>query len=489
MDNDWTAPFKSCCCIILSNRKSVKMLFLTNFSSSYQNRLFVTSNSRHVDETERQEAIKQAFLHTWNGYVTYAWGYDELQPVAKAGVNGWGAFGITILDSIDTMMIMGLKEEVAMARGWVEKLNFKKNQDVNVFESTIRMLGGLLSAYDLSMDSLYLSKARELADLLLHAFNTNSGIPYSTVNLQTGYGWSPKWVDGHSFLSEFGSIQLEFRYLSHVTNDTKYATYVNKINDLLAKTNVAHFDGLYPTLFHPHTGLPRGSHLTYGSRGDSFYEILLKQYLQSSKTDKQSFEIYLRAVEGTKKRLLKYTPDGLAYIDEMENNLLKNKVDHLTCFSGGMLALDGIPQHLEIAKKIIYTCWQFYERNPTGLAPEIAEMSENHPGFKNRAAHYLLRPETVESLFVLYRQTGDKMYQDWGWSIFRALEMYCKTEAGFSGILNVGSVRTTQDNKLQSFFLAETLKYLFLLFSPTTFIPLDEYVFNTEAHPTRIFGK
>eukprot|EP01126_Amoeba_proteus_P048577 TRINITY_DN5626_c0_g2_i1.p2 TRINITY_DN5626_c0_g2~~TRINITY_DN5626_c0_g2_i1.p2 ORF type:complete len:117 (-),score=15.61 TRINITY_DN5626_c0_g2_i1:70-420(-) len=116
-------------------------------------------------------------------------------------------------------------------------------------------------------------------------------------------------------------------------------------------------------------------------------------------------------------------------------------------------------------------------------------MSENHPGFKNRAAHYLLRPETVESLFVLYRQTGDKMYQDWGWSIFRALEMYCKTEAGFSGILNVGSVRTTQDNKLQSFFLAETLKYLFLLFSPTTFIPLDEYVFNTEAHPTRIFGK
>eukprot|EP01126_Amoeba_proteus_P023409 TRINITY_DN2352_c0_g1_i20.p1 TRINITY_DN2352_c0_g1~~TRINITY_DN2352_c0_g1_i20.p1 ORF type:complete len:606 (+),score=123.99 TRINITY_DN2352_c0_g1_i20:1182-2999(+) len=437
-----------------------------------------------VEAKEMQEAVKKAFLHTWNGYVTYAWGSDEIRPVSKVGSSGWGGLGMTIIDSIDTMMIMGLTEEVKRARAWVEGLNFNIAYGASTFESTIRLVGGLLAAYDLSSDDLYLNKARELADRLMPAFKSPSGIPYSTVELNSGRAWSPTWTSGNSFLSEVGSIQLEFRYLSAKTKDSKYADVVNKVMDVISRENVDHFDGLYPTFFHPDTGRSSGSHLTYGSRGDSFYEILLKQYLQKGKKEEKLGKMYSRVVTGTKKRLLKHSLDGLYYIDEMENGRLKNKVDHLTCFAPGMFALDG--ENLDLAEKLIQTCWQFYEKNPTGLAPEIASMAEDRSGFRNQAPHNLLRPEMVESLFVLYRKTGKQIYRDWGWAIFQAFEKHCKTEAGFSGLTNVGVVPAEHNDKTESFFLAETLKYLYLLFSPPTLIPLDEYVFNTEAHPTRL---
>jgi len=437
----------------------------------------------------RREAVKQAFLHHWNGYVKHAWGYDELKPVSKQGGGGWGGLGATIVDSIDTMMIMGLTEQIEKARTWIEALNFNVNYDASTFETTIRYLGGLLAAYDLSKDELYLDKAKDLADRLLPAFNSKSGIPYSTVNLKTKTATSPTWAGGSSFLAEFGSIQLEFRYLSAVTGNPVYADKVNKITSVMANADVSNWNGLYPSMYHPDRNMFTSSHLTFGARGDSFYEILLKQYIQSGRTEKMPWDIYTKAMKGMIQKLIQRTQDNLTYIDEMENGQYKNKMDHLACFSAGMLALDDIETHLELGKELMYTCWQFYERNPSGLGPEIASLSTHRAGFTNQASHYLLRPETVESLFVLYRVTGDIQYQDWGWKIFQALEKNCKTEVGYSGVQNVGVAQVSWDDKAESFFLAETLKYLYLLFSPKALIPLDEFVFNTEAHPTSIFPK
>lgn len=104
-------------------------------------------------------------------------------------------------------------------------------------------------------------------------------------------------------------------------------------------------------------------------------------------------------------------------------------------------------------------------------------------------AKYILRPETIESLFVLYRVTNDKRYQDLGWMIFQAIQSNCRTPAAYSGIRDVDasfSIEINFDDSMQSFFWAETLKYLFLLFGPTDVLPLDEYVFNTEAHPLKV---
>ena len=118
---------------------------------------------------------------------------------------------------------------------------------------------------------------------------------------------------------------------------------------------------------------------------------------------------------------------------------------------------------------------------------------------------YILRPETVESVFVLYRVTGDEKYREIGWKIFEALNKQCRTPSAYSGLKNVNHKAeqvkptarlqhlppdpTNWNDSMESFFLAETLKYLYLLFSPTDVIPLDRYVFNTEAHPLGIIVK
>jgi hypothetical protein len=131
-----------------------------------------------------------------------------------------------------------------------------------------------------------------------------------------------------------------------------------------------------------------------------------------------------------------------------------------------------------------------YARFPTGISPEYVQFHEGSdldvgPG----APHYLLRPETVESFFVLYHLTGDPVYREWGWEVFQAIERYCRTQAGYGSIRDVRRTNImAPDDKMESFFLAETLKYLYLLFDPETPIDmLHKHVFNTEAHPLRIF--
>ena len=170
----------------------------------------------------RQQRIVDAFRHAWKGYQQDAFGKDEYQPLSQSGHN-WapGGIGLMMTDAIDTMLLMNLTEEYAMTREWIAtQLDFDKNQDVNVFETTIRVLGGLLSAYHLSgNDPVYLEKATDLGNRLLGAFQTESGIPYASVVLSTGL---PFTFHVPSSTAEVTTIQLEFKYLSHVTGDPKY---------------------------------------------------------------------------------------------------------------------------------------------------------------------------------------------------------------------------------------------------------------------------
>jgi len=421
----------------------------------------------------------------------------------------------TLVDSLDTLWLMDLKDDFAQARDFVAKMEFNKDYEASTFECTIRYVGGLLSAYELSGDEMFLRKAVQLADHIMPAFNSGSGLPYNTVNLASGKAHSEGSI---SYLAEVGSLQLEWRYLSYKTGDPKYAEKVNKVNDLLAAVDTSRWSSVYPTQFNVESGQLLSDYLKLGSRGDSFYEILYKQYLQSGKKDQKMFNLYKRTIDGIEKELFQRSkPDNLLYIAEKGSGLgVVHRMDHLVCFMGGLLALDGIPEHLQHGADLTETCYQLYHRNPSGLAPEIAAFvvgkSADHgeptstqqrkadamekavsawgtgnKDFFNIAPHNLLRPETVESIFYMYRITGDKKYQDWGWEIFQAFEKHSKTSAGYSGCHDVGQVPVAWDDRMESFFLAETMKYLYLLFAPTSLIPLDEFVFNTEAHPTRIF--
>jgi len=166
-------------------------------------------------------------------------------------------------------------------------------------------------------------------------------------------------------------------------------------------------------------------------------------------------------------------------------------MDHLVCFAGAMYALgaqgDTAEQHMKLGKDIAITCNEMYNRTATGIAPEIVKFEGSHDFIVPMdAKHYLLRPETVETFFVMWRLTHNPIYREMGWNAFKAINKYCRTTFGFSGIRDVTTTTIIYDDLQQSFFLAETLKYLYLLFSEDSLIPLDSYVFNTEAHPLGI---
>lgn len=437
---------------------------------------------------ERALAVKRAMLHAWQGYKSFAWGRDELKPASRDG-HDWlpGGAGMTIVDGLDTLWLMDLKDEFYDGVGWLKQhLSFNKNADISFFETTIRALGGLLSAYELSGEPSLLKHAEDLGRRLLPAFATPAGIPYGTINLASGGGRNAGWTGGASILAEIGTVQLEFRKLSQLTGNPEFAEKADRVTEVLFRNRPS--DGLYPIYVNPTSGTFQGSQITLGALGDSFYEYLIKQYVMSGRTDARAKQMYDESARGILSRLIKTSPDGLTYVAEMNGGAINDKMDHLACFVAGMFVLSAegpdAEQHLQVAKELTRTCHEMYARQPSGLAPELVYF---RPDMQRGADFYILRPETVEAFFYLWRATGDEMYRDWAWDVFKSLEKYCRVDqGGYAGVRNVATVPPPQDDLMQSFFLAETLKYLYLTFMPEDLLDLEEWVFNTEAHPLRV---
>ncbi|CAL5361029.1 hypothetical protein CsSME_00051857 [Camellia sinensis var. sinensis] len=440
---------------------------------------------------QRREKVKDAMIHAWSSYEKYAWGHDELQPQTKNGVDSFGGLGATLIDSLDTLYIMGLDEQFQRAREWVaNSLDFNKNYDASVFETTIRVVGGLLSTYDLSGDKIFLEKAKDIADRLLPAWDTQSGIPYNVINLAHGNAHNPGWTGGDSILADSATEQVEFIALSQRTGDPKYQQKVENVIAQLNKTFPA--DGLLPIYINPHRGTQSYSTITFGAMGDSFYEYLLKVWIQGNKTAavKHYRDMWETSMKGLLSLVRRSKPSSFTYICEKMGSNLNDKMDELACFAPGMIALgssgygsDDSQTFLTLAEELAWTCYNFYQSTPTKLAGENYFFTSGQD-MSVGTSWNILRPETVESLFYLWRLTGNKTYQEWGWNIFEAFEKNSRIESGYVGLKDVNS--GVKDNMMQSFFLSETLKYFYLLYSPSTLIPLDEWVFNTEAHPLRI---
>ncbi|RLN03036.1 mannosyl-oligosaccharide 1,2-alpha-mannosidase MNS1-like [Panicum miliaceum] len=286
------------------------------------------------------------------------------QPQSKNGVNSFGGLGATLVDSLDTLYIMGLKEEFKKARDWVaESLDFDKDYEASVFETTIRVVGGLLSAYDLSADKIFLEKARDITDRLLPAWDTSSGIPYNRINLAQGKASNPGWNGGNSILADSGTEQLEFIALSQRTGDQKYQQKVENVIRQFQK--IFPSDGLLPININPHSGAVKSySKITFGAMGDSFYEYLLKVWIQGNKTE-------------SVKHYRKTSPSNFYYVCEKNGDSLSEKMDELACFVPGMLALgasgyspEKAEQIMNLAEELAWTCYSFYQSTPTKLAGE-----------------------------------------------------------------------------------------------------------------------
>jgi len=450
----------------------------------------------------RRHHIRNAMKHAWEGYRKYAWGNDELHPQSNHGNNNWGGMGTTLVDSLDTLWLMGMKKEFWEARDWVkDHLTCDRTGSVSVFETTIRSLGGLLSAYDWSGDKVFLEKAEDLGQRLFHAVEDSpSGLPYGQTTLNGHRSNNAGWLGGAVLLAEVGTIQVEFRYLSEVIHKKVYAEKVNKVFDVLG--NMSSKDGLYPYELNMNQPVSfRNDVLTFGAMADSFYEYLLKCWLQGGKKETKFRKMYDKAMDGMHNQLLFTSrPDGLTYIADKNGHSINHKMDHLACFMAGSLALgaythpDGLhsakaQRDLKTGKALAYTCYQMYARMKTGISPEAVQFNVHGDDLApvGNAPFYILRPETLESFFILNYLTGDPTYREWGWEVFKSIEKYCRTNTAYGGVKNVNRI-AEPENRMESFFLAETIKYAYLLQDPDTEVDiLNKHVFNTEAHPTRIF--
>ncbi|KAK4158484.1 glycoside hydrolase [Chaetomidium leptoderma] len=503
-----------------------------------------------VDWLKRRERVVEAMELSWDAYERYAWGYDEFHPESKKGRHmAPKGLGWIIIDSLDTLMLMNMTSRLTHAREWLSKsLTWDQDQDVNTFETTIRMLGGLLSAHYLSTEypnlapipddklgtlgeDLYLEKAKDLADRLMAAFDSPSGVPYASVNLAKYKGIISHADMGASSTAETTTLQLEFKYLAKLTGEKEFWDRAEKVMKLVDDNGAR--DGLVPIFIFATTGKFQGENIRLGSRGDSYYEYLIKQYLQTNEKEPVYREMWREAMQGVRKHLITYTePSQFTIIGERPSGLggeLSPKMDHLVCFMPGTIALaatGGLTEKearklptwtkqddadMQLARELMHTCWGMYEWMATGLAGEITYFNIGKPPLPESAphqapaefdpapdaewrkaydvrafdSHNLQRPETVESLFYMWRITGETKYRDWGWAMFKSFMNYTAVAdgGGFTSLTNANKIPPTSRDNMESFWLAETLKYLYLLFSPDDLLPLDKVVLNTEAHP------
>jgi len=419
--------------------------------------------------TEMAGRVRAEFERSWDSYKKYAWGHDELRPLSKAPRDWYGtSLLMTPVDALDTMTLMGLKDEAAQTRDYIAThLSFDQDIYVKNFEITIRMLGGLLSNYQLSGDKRLLSLAQDLGNRLLPVFNSPTGMPYVYVNLKTGA------TRGNvTNPAEIGTLLLEFGTLSKLTGNSVY--YDKAKRALAAVYQRRSKIGLVGSTINVDTGewIDRTSDITGGI--DSYYEYQLK----CSKLfgDRDCADMWKTSIAALNKYVADEVHGELWYghVDMDTGKRIAPLYGALDAFFPAELALSG---DLERARRLQDSSNKMW--NLAGVEPEelnYAEMKITDPP-------YALRPEIIESAYYLYFFTHDDKYLDMGETYFTALEKYCKTDTAFAALKSVETKE--QADSMESFFFAETLKYLYLLYAPRKTFDLKHSVFNTEAHPLR----
>ena len=423
------------------------------------------------DEHARQLAtrVRTEFLHAWNNYERYAWGHDTLRPLSKTARDWYGeSLLMTPVDALDTLILMHLDSEAARARSLiVSDLSFDRDIYVKNFEITIRLLGGLLSSYQLTGDKRLLRLAENLGDRLLPVFNSPTGLPYVYVNLRTG-----QIRDAVTNPAETGTLLLEFGTLSKLTGRP---VFYEKAKRALVETFKRRSPlGLVGENINVETGAwtNTDSHISGGI--DSYYEYLWKCWLLFG--DKDCRDMWTASIPAVHKYLVDETRGELWYghADMQTGKRTKTTCGALDAFFPGLLAFSGDLTRARRLQASSFKMWNLY-----GIEPEILDYKTMHVV----NGSYRLRPEIVESTYYLYHYTGNPAYVQMGEKMFDDFVKYCRTEAGYAALSDV--ISKQQLDEMESFVLAETFKYFYLLFAAPETLEFDKVIFNTEAHPLR----
>ncbi|KAB2576125.1 Mannosyl-oligosaccharide alpha-1,2-mannosidase [Lasiodiplodia theobromae] len=502
---------------------------------------------------KRRAEVKKAFERSWQSYREKAWLQDELAPITGGSKSTFGGWAATLVDTLDTLWIMGMKKEFNEAVGAVAHIDFSATtvDQINVFETTIRYLGGFLSAYDLSGDKRLLKKAIEVADMLYVAFDTPNHLPITRWNPIKALDDIPQEADQTVLVAEIGSLTMEFTRLSQITKDSKWYDAVDRImhlfKDQQSKTDLP---GMWPVFVNAKDAdFTADRSFTLGGMADSLYEYFPKTYALLGGLVPLYRDLYEGSMSTAVKNLLfkPMVPDGADILaagsvrtDGRGFPMLQPEWQHLVCFAGGMFALGGrlfdIPDHVTIGQRLTDGCVWTYKTFPLGIMPEISNLVPcpdtaststtadlltqscpwNETYWKDQVKHrlgrtvnvdqqialdrllpgftaipdrrYILRPEAIESVFVLYRITGAQSLQAAAWDMFTAIQQSTKTDLANAALADctVTDGNPPQTDSMESFWTAETLKYFYLVFSEPDHVSLDDYVFNTEAHPFKI---
>ncbi|KAJ3577438.1 hypothetical protein NPX13_g3129 [Xylaria arbuscula] len=501
----------------------------------------------------RLAAVKESFHHSWEGYKKNAWGHDEIKPISGHYKDPFGGWAATLVDTLDTLWLLGLKDEFETAVKACDEIDFTttKAQDINVFETTIRYLGGFLAAYELS-DKQYpslLNKSTEVADLLMTAFDTPNRMPIPRFNWKDYVRGRAQRAPTTVLLAEIGSLGLEFTKMSQLTGDMQYFDAIQRIYDELeAAQSNTRLPGMWPVLIDASTSPMnfKGDGFSLGGMSDSAYEYLPKQYLLLGGSLEQPKKMYERFIDVAEKHLLRRALHqgnlpirffGDAHVSKPPNAepivTTTPRTQHLTCFVGGMVGMAAKifnrPKDLEVAAELTDGCVWSYSGTPSGIGPEIffympceeddCQWSDSRwkdaikkhwsSGTKDETLtkkqiadlvdarrlplgmvdvydrRYQLRPEAIESVFYMYRLTGDRTWMDKAWTMFTAIEKHTRTAYASAALDDVTMMKPDQLDSMESFWLAETLKYFYLVFSDWELFDLDTWVLNTEAHPLR----
>jgi mannosidase alpha-like ER degradation enhancer 2 len=444
-----------------------------------------TNAQQQVNKPQLARQVRAEFLHGWNGYKKYAWGHDDLKPLSKT-YHDWYAQSLlmTPVDALDTMILMGLKDEAKHTREYIDKnLSFDKDIEVQNFEITIRLLGGLLSNYQLTGDQRLLVLAEDLGDRLLPVFESPTGLPYRYVNLKTG-----KVRGNVTNPAEAGTLLIEFGTLSKLVHKPVFYDKAKRALVEIYKRRSA--IGLVGTWINVETGEWTDTDSHISGAIDSYYEYLLKCWILFA--DEDCRRMWQDSIAAINKYLAQPMLHDLLYASSNTGTQVKEPelwyghadmntgkrtatiYGALDAFFPAVLALSDDLDRARRLQDSSFKMWSLH-----GIEPEEL----NYDSMQIVSPGYPLRPEIVESAYYLYHYTRNPKYLRMGQTMFEGFVKYCRTDEGYAALKSV--VTRDKADSMQSFLFAETFKYFYLLFASPKTLDFDKVIFNTEAHPMR----
>lgn len=414
--------------------------------------------------------VKSEMAWAWDAYKAHAWGKDEIKPISGT-FSGFPLkqhpLGLSLIEALDTLWVMGLDSRFQDGVDWVKaNLDFDVDGEVSVFETSIRLVGGLLSAHHASADPVLLAKAKDLADRLMPAFQTPTGMPYRLVNLKTGVGretvTSP--ADIATYLPEWGT-------LSRLTGDPRYAATAKKA--VLALFQRRSKLDMVATQIDVVSGEWRSREATVGSYCDSFFEYLWDSWqLFGDRDCKRMYDVCTAAI--LKHQQVRKDGDlWFANVDFETGRIVTTEQDELASFYGGLLGQGGA-----MALGAAYTESWAKVQDRFGVLPEGYDYATGKPTQVTNA----LRPELADSAFNLWLLDAKPRWREIGRTHFLAMKRWNKAPYGYTDLADVTSDPKRQADHCPGYWWSEQMKYYYLLFADTQRFDYKRNYLSTEGN-------